>query len=1231
MFLSVSYKKRKRTELITHDSETNKMLRRLGHKAVIFTLMLVELVLSNNCIYATNLNIIPSWDDQQNGSYPCNLYKDLQNVTILTGDSFQICDVKLILSNDTAAFLQLSQETSSDTFLYAKRQGDLLKCQNRFLLITDVKSCNIVFRHLEIQLFLEGNARVLIFEIPVNRSALACSNQVDDHEEANPAVSQTEHCGIKEYNDSVSCSWFFDNECIFYDFPYNCDATLSDIEVVFQCYDGNSNSSYTALVIYPVDVVSLDLAAQNIVKMKGSPFRRLHNLKTLVLEYNKLSFVDSQTFQDLNTITSLDLSGNHLVTLHVDAFRTMNRLQILYLGGNDLNDLQLGIFQNLTSLIYLSFSVNCLVTLHVDLFTKSDTLQILFLDVNDINDLQLGIFRDLTSLRFLSLTANHLVTLHVKLFETLKMLEILHLDYNDIGNLKLGLFRNLISLKMLYLDGNNLIFLHPDLFSNLTSLTDLKLSENRLVNVARDLFEDLINLEHLELNHNQIVSLHKNTFSNTSKLKSLSLAKNNLTILPRGLLQTLTKLDILILNKNEIAALDEDTFVHTHLLTRLDLAQNTLTYLPSGLFNGLIELRYLHLFENKITSLGENLFNDNSNLIWLSLHNNNISVLPYGLFEGLTLLKIVYLQQNQIISLTSGMFNNTTNIDRLDLGKNEISMIPNRLFKGFIKLQHLDLHKNQLVYLDLGLFHETNNLAFLYLQENKLAVLPSGLFQELTRLRVLSLHTNNLKSLPFDIFAGLISLESLFIQNNYMTSVGYQILRGLQNLRHLNLSHSFINSLDIKSFQDTGKLEFLDMSDNKLERIPNISHLNHLTFLNLQDNSLIKITNETFSKMSRDVLMIVSQPEVCQCYVSSDISCNALDDISPYLTCSRLLSDRILVVIMWLIGLNALCGNIFVLSYRKVKRDKGQIQTFLLSNLAMSDLLMGIYMLLIASADIYFGESFPMQAEHWRSGITCKIAGTISIVSSEASVFFLTLISIDRFINMKYPYSDRKLRKKSSVVLASILWFTSVALGIVPSSLGGNSDYMAFYDNSHVCIGLPLALIKTHSVIIHKQLTFSGRFWYEKQLVESEYLGDISGMYFASAMFLGINCICFLIILLCYVEIVRAVFKSSKRVGINKDIKEEIRMTVNVSVVILTDFVCWFPIIIMGILVQAKILTLPPSVFAWCVTFILPVNSAINPYLYTIAHVISNYRKQVQKQKSQRKSPRESSTQDTNL
>ena len=93
--------------------------------------------------------------------------------------------------------------------------------------------------------------------------------------------------------------------------------------------------------------------------------------------------------------------------------------------------------------------------------------------------------------------------------------------------------------------------------------------------------------------------------------------------------------------------------------------------------------------------------------------------------------------------------------------------------------------------------------------------------------------------------------------------------------------------------------------------------------------------------------------------------CEAEGERSSYLTCDRLLSDRVLVVLMWLIGLNALGGNIFVLIWKRLASDRNSVQNLLLTNLALSDFLMGIYMILIASADIFFGEKFPMKAESW--------------------------------------------------------------------------------------------------------------------------------------------------------------------------------------------------------------------------------------------------------------------------
>ncbi len=94
-------------------------------------------------------------------------------------------------------------------------------------------------------------------------------------------------------------------------------------------------------------------------------------------------------------------------------------------------------------------------------------------------------------------------------------------------------------------------------------------------------------------------------------------------------------------------------------------------------------------------------------------------------------------------------------------------------------------------------------------------------------------------------------------------------------------------------------------------------------------------------------------------------------------------------------------------------------------------------MYIIDSVDIYCGNYFPMQAENWRTGITCRIAGALSIVSSEASVFFAMLISIDRFICIRFPCSTRKLTQTSILLLAILTWIVSLVLGVVPSILAG--------------------------------------------------------------------------------------------------------------------------------------------------------------------------------------------------
>ena len=765
----------------------------------------------------------------------------------------------------------------------------------------------------------------------------------------------------------------------------------------------------------------------------------------------------------------------------------------------------------------------------------------------------------------------------------------LDLARQSIVKLNLNPFITLKSLKSLLLAYNDLVVLPTGMLSGLKNLEYLTLRGNRLSSLDRNMFNDTKRLSKLILWNNDLKQLPNNVFYGLENLSVLDLYENALTDLPKGLFMGLTNLEYLYLSRNQITSLDKALFYDTNNLIEIYLAENNLTVLPKGLFMGMGNLEILSLFGNRINSLDEKLFNENKKLIGLSLLENSLTVLPRGLFMGMGNLEILYLNDNQINSLDEELFNETNKLTELSVSYNNLTILPNGLFK---ELKHLEI---------------------LYVRGNQIDSLHENLFNETKDLIKLHFNLNNLVQLSNNLFKGLRNLRTLNLDDNKIVKVSSKMFRDLINLRFLHLRNNRFKALNFNLFQYTHKIGFLDLSGNELLNIPDISNLRELFYLNVKENKMTGITDDTLFYIPNQIELVVSQHEICECYVSGDGICTAADERSPFLTCDRLLSDRILVAVMWLISLNAMGGNIFVLCRRQKANDKNNVQTFLLRNLAVSDLLMGVYMLLIASADIYFGKYFPMRAETWRSGITCRIAGTISIVSSEASVFFVTLISIDRFVSIKYHNSRRKLKQKSSAIAAIVLWIMAFVLGIVPSSLAGK-NYL-FYDTSHVCIGLPLSKLQKYDTEEAEEWTsvwVDGDVYYWKQLIQSQYSGEINGMFFASVMFLGLNFICYLVILACYVEIIRTAFKSSKRAGLNPEMKEQVRLTAKVAAIVLTDFACWFPIIITGTLVQAGILTLPADVFAWCVTFVLPINSAINPYLYTIAAIINSRLKRTQ-------------------
>ena len=241
---------------------------------------------------------------------------------------------------------------------------------------------------------------------------------------------------------------------------------------------------------------------------------------------------------------------------------------------------------------------------------------------------------------------------------------------------------------------------------------------------------------------------------------------------------------------------------------------------------------------------------------------------------------------------------------------------------------------------------------------------------------------------------------------------------------------------------------------------------------------------------------------------------------TPLFTCRKtFLQNGSIKVFIWILGISALIGNAYVAITRLRLRPTttiAKVQSILITNLAVSDFLMGIYLIILAIMDIVIGESYFWEgrAEEWRSSTACQIAGFLSVLSSETSVFLITIISVDRVISVLFPFSQQRLGVKSSRIAVGVIWVVSVILSVGTVVLNRlNPDA---YGLSDVCVGLPLTRKNSDLNAQLDEHTFAqtGIIQYATVAASSE-----STWQFSIALFLGLNFICFAATLVCYIVI----------------------------------------------------------------------------------------------------------------
>ena len=315
--------------------------------------------------------------------------------------------------------------------------------------------------------------------------------------------------------------------------------------------------------------------------------------------------------------------------------------------------------------------------------------------------------------------------------------------------------------------------------------------------------------------------------------------------------------------------------------------------------------------------------------------------------------------------------------------------------------------------------------------------------------------------------------------------------------------------------------------------------------------------------------------------------------VDSFASCETLFRNRAPRECLWVVGIMSLVGAVFVIVWRLVFREtkkKNKIQSIMLIHLAGADGLMGVYLITIGVVDAIWAGEYYLHDYYWRSSLTCQITGAIAVLSSEVSVMTICLLSADRMKNVLFPYRGKSLTLKVTHLLCFLIWIVGGIIAFIPTVgfdyFGSREKGHHFYGRSVVCLPLQLSTDKP------------------------------SGWEYSVGMFVGLNFSLLLFVVVAYTMIIYKTCASSRRMakqGTERerrmkaksraaDLRREASLAKRVFFIVLTDCVCWMPIVAIGMrsLLEKSFRT-PGDLAVWIAVFVLPVNSAINPILYTLS------------------------------
>ncbi|KAK1904212.1 Electron transfer flavoprotein-ubiquinone oxidoreductase mitochondrial [Dissostichus eleginoides] len=334
----------------------------------------------------------------------------------------------------------------------------------------------------------------------------------------------------------------------------------------------------------------------------------------------------------------------------------------------------------------------------------------------------------------------------------------------------------------------------------------------------------------------------------------------------------------------------------------------------------------------------------------------------------------------------------------------------------------------------------------------------------------------------------------------------------------------------------------LDCDGAQLRDIPAVAV--NVTMMYLSYNSISILKPGVFKDLHKLEWFYFKKFQYCG-YAPHVRSCKPnTDGISSF---EDLLANIVLRVFVWVVSATTCFGNIFVICMRSYIRSENKLHAMCIISLCCADGLMGIYLFMIGAYDLKYRGEYNRHAQAWMDSSQCQVIGSLAMLSTEVSVLLLTYLTLEKYICIVYPFQYLTPGWRRTVTILLGIWVFGFIIAFCRWSARG-------------CFATSTA-----------PMEFASRFTLSSQRQ--------LGLMFTPSSFSW-----------------RTGTQTTKY---SNHIKKEVTIAKRFFSIVITDSLCWIPIFILKILSLLQV-EIPGTISSWVVIFILPINSALNPILYTL-------------------------------